>query len=198
MQNVQGYASKIQAAINYHWNNPVGDDGEPVKLQGQIGNKAASIIFDVSVIGVSFDEASKLAADNEDASVNFMGLDGVRSYVTELTNSGEFNIDQLESSNYTVAAHEFGHLLGYYVDKRHTGPGGDGQLHREDGPRTHAWYGLERGFIMGQGLIPGEEQLRRVHGEELMRVNWGRGFHYNTNINLPAFYPEKVLTNLIH
>lgn len=78
-----------------------------------------------------------------------------------------------------------------------TWPGGDGRLHPKDGPATHAWV-FERGFIMGRGAVEGDESQRRVNGEELMRINWGRGLHYKTNINLPQFYPEKRITNRIY
>jgi RHS repeat-associated protein len=198
LQNVQGYASKIQASINYHWNHPVNDEGEDIKPLGQIGDEIADVVFDVSVVGVSIDEARALAEENEDASVNFMGLDGTgTSYVRRGTNSGEFNVNQLESTKYTTAAHEFGHMMGYFVDKRHTWPGGDGRLHSEDGADTHAWT-YERGFIMGRGAVVGDESQRRVNGEELLRINWGRGLHFKTNTNLPPFYPEKILTNRIY
>jgi len=199
MGDVQKYAAKIQAAINGYWNHPVNEDGEEINAYGQIGTERANVVFNVSVIAVTRGDAIALAQNNDDASVNFMGLDGRRCYTTERTNSGEFNVDELESTNYTAAAHEYGHMMGYYIDKRHLGPGGDGRLHfQEDGPVTHAWKQSERGYIMGYGAEVGDERQRSVHGEELERINWGRGLHFATNINLPPFYPEKILTNIIH
>jgi hypothetical protein len=103
-----------------------------------------------------------------------------------------FNIELLESTNYTDAAHEYGHMLGYFIDKINYPPGGDGQLHPgQDGPQTHAWRNQnEDKFIMGgyNGMGP----FRRVHGEEYNRINWGRGLNLNSFINLPTFYPEKT------
>lgn len=94
------------------WNNPDG------KGYGQIGTNAVDVVFDVSVEAVTTDEADRMAADNKNTAVNFMALvEGGGPFTEE--NSGKFDINQVENDGYgsTNAAHEFGHMLGYFNDK---------------------------------------------------------------------------------
>jgi|SRR6218665_442206 len=152
------YASKIQNDIMTQWNNPTETDqnGNPVdgaKVYGQIGNQRVDVVFNVSVEAVTTEEADGLAKGNKNAAINFMSLDGTgTSYVDG--NSGKFNIEQLNdpTKDNTVAAHEFGHMLGYYIDKTHP----DGKSNSvADGFNTHAWKNQgEDYFIMGgMGVI---------------------------------------------
>lgn len=90
--------------------------------------------------------------------------------VPEGSNSGYLKIDQLNSRGTTTAAHEYGHMLGYYVDKKNSTT--DDQTRNDD--NNHA-YRSEKDYIMARP--PGIEAYpnRRVHGEEFKRLNGGNG-----------------------
>lgn len=205
------YASKIQSDIMSQWNNPTETDanGNPVdgaKGYGQIGKDKVDVVFDVSVEAVTTEEAEGLAKDNKDVSVNFMSLDGTGTSHVD-GNSGEFNIEQLNDpqKGSSTAAHEYGHMLGYYIDKKHR----DGNYYpATDGFNTHAWKNQgEDYFIMGG--YSGDQSKRRVDPIEYTRLNGGierrekegaGGLYtptYTTNY-VPIVNPKKPLTNTIY
>jgi len=211
MDDVKGYASKIQDDIKSQWNDPVG------KGYGEIGISRVDVVFDVSVEGVTMDQAEEYANGNRDVGKNFMSLDGTSSSVEDGSNSGEFSIQQLNERGSTTAAHEFGHMLGYNIDKKFK----DGSYHPDIvGDNGHAWkIEEEKYFIMG-GYSIGDVQTdagqRRVHAIEYTRlgggierrqtVTWKEGLKTgfggiytptNTTNNIPIVNPDKPLSNKI-
>lgn len=160
------------------------------------------VVFNVSVEAVTTEEAENLAKGNENAAINFMSLDGTgTSHVSG--NSGEFNIAQLNDpeKGSTTAAHEFGHMLGYSIDKRHS----DGKSYPVvDGESTHAWRNQgEDYFIMGgygrDISNPMNQSKRRVDPIEYTRVNGGGGVRTpTTTTKVSIVNPQKPLTNTIY
>jgi len=213
MDDVKKYASKIQSDIMSQWNNPDG------KGYGQIGNKGVDVVFDVTVEGVTIEQAEEYANGNTDVSKNFMSLDATgSSYVQDRSNSGEFSTQQLDERGSTTAAHEYGHMLGYNIDKKFK----DGKYYPEiAGQNGHAWKNAgEDYFIMGGYSSDGvqtDPSKRRVNPVEYTRLGGGTerrgtvsraeglqtGFGglytpTHTTNNVPIVNPDKPLTNRIY
>jgi RHS repeat-associated protein len=179
----QKHVSKIKDDIMSQWNNPTetDDKGNPIdgaQAFGQYGTTKGNVVFDVSVEAISTEDADEMAKNNTDLSVNFMGLDGSESHARG--NSGEFNPDELYKTGSTVAAHEFGHLLGYYNKNNKNYANANPQ----DGFDTHATYDAsEQFFIMQKRNIIGVDMLsskRRVDPSEYSRLNHGLGIRTNS------------------
>ena len=177
---VSAYASKIENDINYHWNNPVQIDGSGNITQEATATmfygKNLPIVFDVQVEAVSPEEALSLAKRNQDAmdySVNFMEIvdDGSGSQVTG-TNSGRFDIRDLELNGNTTGAHEYGHLLGYF---RKEALQQSNKEVRDD--EFHADGLSEQKSIMARPLGSTHLDLskRRVTTTDIKRINKGKG-----------------------
>ncbi len=111
------FASKIQEAINSYWNNPVEKgDGR----LGRIGSTGLNVFFNVTVCGVNPEEIQNIINNTLNASMSFFSIDGIHNSHTQLNDeldASEFNVNELEESSYRTAAHEYGHVLGYYVNK---------------------------------------------------------------------------------
>ena len=173
--SMTNYALKIQNAINFHWNNPT------TKGSGTIGPTGVEVFFDVKVEGITTAEAQNIINTKLDNSMSFFSLDlpeGYNSH-TQLRDDDEpsgFNISQLENTNYVTAAHEYGHVLGYYVKEKIFTEG----EHRERpdllGYTTHA-LPHETTFIMAVAN-QSNESSRRVDALEYTRINGGRGLNY--------------------
>jgi RHS repeat-associated protein len=174
---VKEYAAEIQKAIMYHWNNPVQEN-----TRARIGGFPMRPIkgyFDVTVHGITPDDALTRANGVLLGSESFYSLDETittsHTQENDLGRASAFNVNELLMSNYTTAAHEYGHLLGYYVLDKQTD---DGRAWGKDedskyGSRTHAWYKEdEKNFMMGSGGAD-----RRVDALEWTRLNQGRGFY---------------------
>jgi hypothetical protein len=117
-----------------------------------------------------------------------------RNFIRELNTQesgggyyGQFDIDQLDSRGSTTAAHEFGHMLGYFVDKgipTVQSPGAS-----ENDVNSHAWKdpnpskGIpdERGYIMNKSKNM-DPSNRHVMDAEFSRLNGGNGVRLPTNI----------------
>lgn len=203
--DVAAYAKKIQSDINYQWNHPadVAADGSIISEyspQTTVVNDPASIIFNVTVIATTSAEATKLANENTDPSINFMGL--TRNETSEaLGNSGFFKVEMLDKLGSTDAAHEFGHLLGYYYDKGVptiiTPDDPTGAASKTDNDK-HALRDdpEERYYIMCRSKAEGVDlSKRRVNGKEYSRLNNGKGIRTSDKIR-----PVKIgtLTNKIY
>jgi RHS repeat-associated protein len=181
INQVQEYASKIGKAIKDYWSKPIGRGYG--RLGTGFGTKPVGVIFDVKVEGVTADKAQSIINSGLDPSMSFYSLDGSKSS-TQTDDEGapsEFNISNLESSNYTTAAHEFGHVLGYFIDKRYS----DGTLHNDVlGFQTHSYHNHgEENFIMGSGTN-GDNSTRRVYAVEYSRVNGGNGIAMPTHLTI--------------
>lgn len=182
------YAEKIEEDIETQWNNPqrTDEEGNPVegkanKLLGTIGKKGAEVVFDVSVIPIS--EAMIDEIKKEDG-VNFVML--VLSGGSDMESSSpRLDVGQLFSLGTTNAAHEFGHILGYFVDKGI--PTMDIPGANEMDNDHHAWKNLlkEKYYIMSRHKeIRGNDQessKRRVMDKEISRLNHGQGIRLNSH-----------------
>lgn len=167
---------------------------------------AGRLVFKVNVIAVSLEDADKMAESNTDVGVNFVGLDN-EDQSTASGNSGNWNLAHLYSKEKgsSVAAHEFGHLLGYYNGSNNN----YANKVAEDNFTTHATYAIgEKNFIM-RSKAPGgphDDSKKRVSMAEYPRLNGGKGVRIN-NANIPmpivvdpsrANNDSKNLTNNIY
>lgn len=196
------YAAKIQSDIMAQWNNPQATDenGNPVsgpadELLGTIGKTGVKVEFNVNVVAVAESELEGLMSGEFDASKNFARLvDGGGSNF-DGGYYGQFDINQLNERGSTTAAHEYGHMLGYHVDK-----GADPQ----SGPNfakydneSHAWKDdpKERYYIMSRsGALNTNEEIskRRVADVEYSRLNNGGGVRLPThNSKVEIVNPNK-------
>ena len=166
--DVRCYASKIQCDIMSQWNNPVG------KGYAQVGTKNADVVFNVTVHAISLEQAEAMAPSNKNSAINFMALlnDGKGSKA--LGNSGRFDIADLDKYGTTTAAHEYGHLLGYHLEKgfdKNTNERILGQMDDEDhADRSNS---EERGYIMSRIHGGADHSKRRVHAIEYARLGGG-------------------------
>jgi RHS repeat-associated protein len=184
-EEAKKYALQIQQEIMNQWNNPTETDvnGNPIdgaKAYGEIGGNKANVVFDVTVSAVSIDEASDLAATNSDVSVNFMSLDG-RGFTHTLGNSTELNVDDIKDPHSTTAAHEFGHLLGYYNKSDRKTTVDDKIVYDEHHSNK------DENFYMMSSNNPenGSGTKRRVDPEEYSRLGGGRSRRYNNDNGNP-------------
>ena len=97
----------------------------------------------------------------------------------------ELSVPDLELTQYTSAAHEFGHVLGYFINKAYQeNPGAAVEDHPNiTGFDSHA-YNHEIGFIMLPGNR-GNPELRRVHAIEYKRLNGGAGLYMSKTGSIP-------------
>ncbi|MEI9811074.1 MAG: hypothetical protein WDO16_26075 [Bacteroidota bacterium] len=114
--------------------------------------------------------------------MSFFSLDATGNSHTQLRDGddpGAFNWQQLEATNYTTAAHEYGHVLGYFTGEKIYKDGS--QRPDLNGFTTHSIKD-EFNFIMnlvrdGQATLTG----RRVDALEYTRINGGAGLHYSNH-----------------
>jgi hypothetical protein len=194
------YASNIQSAINSYWNNP-SDKGDG-KL-GRLGRYGKKVVFNVKVHGVTVDEIQDIIDNSRDATMSFFSLDGRNNSHYQISDehaASEFNVEELESSGYSVAAHEYGHVLGYFVDKPLGTPGTkeyDNNIALM-GFKTHAYRNdpNEQYFIMSSRNLT-DPTPDRVHAVEYQRLNGGSGIYMPTHlaVSIGNFYinPPKYI-----
>jgi len=129
------------------------------------------IVFDVTVVAVSPQEAFDLAERNKssmDYSVNFMELvdDGSGSNVEAGGNSGQYDVGHLDSRGSRSAAHEYGHLLNYFRQIVGDNDGGDDAMHAN--PTTESSSTMAR----NPGRV--DPQTSRVNTRDIKRLNGGK------------------------
>jgi hypothetical protein len=168
---------RITATV-YVYSNILGLDN--VKMYAA---KIQSVYFDVCVEGITKDGAESVIANELKNDMSFFSLDGKDESHTQILDQSrhsEFNVDLLESSGYTDAAHEFGHVLGYYLNKFTMTDGSrNPKLVEVLGTETHSnfKYPEEANFIMAP-FNPLNPFSRRVDAIEYKRINGGKGLNF--------------------
>ena len=96
----------------------------------------------------------------------------------------QFDVSDLYSQGTTMAAHEYGHILGYFIDKGITSQ--NDPLYAIYDNNKHAWKNdpKERLYIMSRATnltLTGDVVNRRVMDFEFRRLNQGHGIRLGTN-----------------
>ncbi|MFN4316148.1 MAG: hypothetical protein ACK4E0_17800 [Chitinophagaceae bacterium] len=96
------------------------------------------------------------------------------------------DIYDLNNRGTTTAAHEYGHMLGYFVDKGiPTNRSAGFQEFDNDFHALRSGEPSEEGYIMYRNTYEGgsNAQLskRQVHGAEFSRLNGGKGLRFPTH-----------------
>lgn len=123
--------------------------------------------------------------------MSFFSIDGIHNSHTQLNDeldASEFNVNELEESSYRTAAHEYGHVLGYYVNKG-LGVPGTKEYERNYsimGSNTHAYRNdpQEAYFIMSSNN-QSDPTPDRVYAVEFQRLNNGGGIYMPTHLSVP-------------
>jgi hypothetical protein len=97
-----------------------------------------------------------------------------------------FTLAYLREHGSTAAAHEFGHMLGYRVDKTFAGPQDPQRIKKDDTGHADRSKIEERYYIMSRShdLTEIGICLRRVAAVEIKRLNQGNGIHLSRNMQV--------------
>lgn len=109
----ESVARDIGHQVNSIWNNSTHGGAEASRAEG---SESIPVVFNIDVIHVSEEEATNLAAENTDPTVNFLKVvdtDPTSDPSMFEGNSGVLNLVQNANSDFTTAAHEIGHMLGF-------------------------------------------------------------------------------------
>lgn len=206
-KTVDKYAAKIKSDIISQWSNPTETDenGKPLdesaKAGGNYNGQMLNVVWDISVEGVTTEQAEALAKNNTSASVNFMGLvnDGSASEVLDGNNSARIDVSDLNKNGSTTAAHEFGHMLGYDVKKGNVTANGkrDAEAIHQNDTDHHAWRQSEPYYIMSRSFTA-DASKRRVDPIEYSRLNGGKGLTIKSS-RTPVLivHPNQPITNTL-